>query len=189
MVLDTARRTRSRLSGRCGSLQYNTSILQTFPRIIPKFLVLVDVPALKLTPTPRRTHCKHGHEFTPENTFIGGDGFRRCKTCMGRHSKDFRERNPNKTSQQKIDAHLRQRYGLTQERKDGMLAEQGGCALCGVTKPVGYGGKWHVDHDHATDEVRAILCPRCNLLLGMLKDDLSFIQKIVEYLKKFGIRE
>lgn len=29
----------------------------------------------------RFTHCKHGHEFTPENTLIWGDGFRRCKTC------------------------------------------------------------------------------------------------------------
>jgi len=25
--------------------------------------------------------CKHGHEFTPENTYICGRGFRHCKTC------------------------------------------------------------------------------------------------------------
>lgn len=25
--------------------------------------------------------CKHGHEFTPENTAITKDGFRQCKTC------------------------------------------------------------------------------------------------------------
>lgn len=28
-----------------------------------------------------RTHCKHGHEFTPENTYIRSDGSRQCKTC------------------------------------------------------------------------------------------------------------
>ncbi len=28
-----------------------------------------------------RTHCKSGHEFTPENTSTS-QGFRRCKTCM-----------------------------------------------------------------------------------------------------------
>lgn len=30
----------------------------------------------------RLTHCKHGHEFTPENTYIRIDGGgRQCKTC------------------------------------------------------------------------------------------------------------
>lgn len=30
-----------------------------------------------------RTHCKRGHEFTPENTIWHGDGrrWRRCRTC------------------------------------------------------------------------------------------------------------
>jgi hypothetical protein len=28
------------------------------------------------------THCKHGHEYTPENTYIDtDDGSRRCRTC------------------------------------------------------------------------------------------------------------
>lgn len=29
----------------------------------------------------RKTHCIHGHEFTPENTRVAKDGHRRCKTC------------------------------------------------------------------------------------------------------------
>lgn len=29
------------------------------------------------------THCKHGHEFTPENTYINpGTGKRKCRTCQ-----------------------------------------------------------------------------------------------------------
>jgi hypothetical protein len=27
-----------------------------------------------------RTHCVHGHEFTPENTYLGA-GWRRCRKC------------------------------------------------------------------------------------------------------------
>jgi hypothetical protein len=27
------------------------------------------------------THCKHGHEFTPENTYHVKDGSRSCRTC------------------------------------------------------------------------------------------------------------
>ena len=30
----------------------------------------------------QRTHCPHGHEFTPENTYLAhGRGHRQCKTC------------------------------------------------------------------------------------------------------------
>lgn len=27
------------------------------------------------------THCKHGHEFTPENTIVAPNGGRRCRAC------------------------------------------------------------------------------------------------------------
>ena len=29
----------------------------------------------------RKERCKHGHEFTPENTFVDNRGWRRCRTC------------------------------------------------------------------------------------------------------------
>jgi hypothetical protein len=29
-----------------------------------------------------RTHCRHGHEYTPENTFTSAAGFRNCITCQ-----------------------------------------------------------------------------------------------------------
>lgn len=32
-----------------------------------------------------KTHCKHGHEFTPSNSYVPKDGKRRqCKTCRRR---------------------------------------------------------------------------------------------------------
>jgi hypothetical protein len=32
------------------------------------------------------THCPHGHELTPENTYITGVGSRQCKICRKMHS-------------------------------------------------------------------------------------------------------
>jgi hypothetical protein len=29
----------------------------------------------------RQTHCKHGHEFTPENTRVASNGTRHCRAC------------------------------------------------------------------------------------------------------------
>ncbi len=31
-----------------------------------------------------RTHCKHGHEFTPENTYVNKKGWRTCRACSRR---------------------------------------------------------------------------------------------------------
>jgi hypothetical protein len=42
----------------------------------------------------RKTHCKHGHEFTAANTRINPDGSRNCRTCVRRlgREKDARRR-------------------------------------------------------------------------------------------------
>lgn len=39
----------------------------------------------------RKTHCKHGHEFTPENTVPNGNG-RKCRTCHRRIHRERRNR-------------------------------------------------------------------------------------------------
>lgn len=38
-----------------------------------------------------KTHCKHGHEFTPEN-IIWEHGWRRCRTCHNRRQRKRRAR-------------------------------------------------------------------------------------------------
>lgn len=39
----------------------------------------------------RRTHCRHGHELTPENVYIH-EGARRCKTCHAEGVQRYRKR-------------------------------------------------------------------------------------------------
>ena len=41
-------------------------------------------------PGPRAINtnlCKRGHEYTPENTFVRGDGYRECRECMRMRSR------------------------------------------------------------------------------------------------------
>jgi hypothetical protein len=40
----------------------------------------------------RKTHCKHGHEFSPENTRITAVGSRECIQCDRRASREARAR-------------------------------------------------------------------------------------------------
>lgn len=37
----------------------------------------------------RKTHCKYGHEFTPENTYIMNCGGRRCIICKNQYNKQY----------------------------------------------------------------------------------------------------
>ena len=39
-----------------------------------------------------KTHCKHGHEFTPENTYDNHGG-RGCITCLEEYRKEYRRKN------------------------------------------------------------------------------------------------
>jgi hypothetical protein len=36
-----------------------------------------------------KTHCDHGHEFTPENTFLRKHGKRECRECMRQRARDY----------------------------------------------------------------------------------------------------
>lgn len=38
-----------------------------------------------------KTQCKHGHEFTKENTYVHSNGWRRCKTCKKIISQRYRK--------------------------------------------------------------------------------------------------
>jgi hypothetical protein len=40
----------------------------------------------------RQTHCQHGHEFTPENTYISKRGHRVCRACEREYRRRERER-------------------------------------------------------------------------------------------------
>jgi hypothetical protein len=41
------------------------------------------------TSAQRMTQCKHGHEFTPDNTFIGARGRRLCRLCVNRRWRNW----------------------------------------------------------------------------------------------------
>jgi len=83
--------------------------------------------------------------------------------------------------------HLKRTYGITLAEYDTMLEQQEGCCkVCGTDEPGGGNGRFSVDHNHATGEVRGLLCNGCNLGIGHLQDSPAVLLKAAAYLLEQG---
>jgi Autographiviridae endonuclease VII len=66
-------------------------------------------------------------------------------------------------------------YTALEEAQDGL------CAICGQAPDSGV--RLSVDHCHATGAVRALLCTRCNFMVGVYE---NFGTQLAEYLAAYG---
>lgn len=84
--------------------------------------------------------------------------------------------------------HRKKLYGLDGTTFQDLLeAQDGKCAICG-REPSGRPRDkvLHVDHDHETGIVRALLCHDCNKALGCLRDSSEIAEKAMRYLRQHG---
>jgi hypothetical protein len=82
-----------------------------------------------------------------------------------------------------FDQSLRARYGITLEQYNAMAAAQNHlCGLCGETPETQK--RMHVDHDHVTGKIQALLCHHCNLLLGNARDSTARLRLAIAYLER-----
>ena len=126
----------------------------------------------RLTP---KTHCKRGHEFTPENTYVysRAPNAKQCRICRKMH--DF-------------NGHLKNLYHGTLEQYRLLTEKQKGlCATCG--KPEQRRTRLFIDHDHSTGKMRELLCGQCNLALGTVDDDPKLLIRLAEYVLEHREKE
>jgi hypothetical protein len=68
---------------------------------------------------------------------------------------------------------------MTAHEADAMVEQQDGlCAICRSAPAA------HVDHDHATDVVRQLLCFNCNGGLGRFTDDTTVLRAAAAYVER-----
>ena len=145
------------------------------------------------------------HEMKKDNK--RPDGFSsHCKTCHNENTNKWREKNPEKvkTAQQKYrDTHkyeinryyernkdasknfsYQRLYGITIQDYNSLLNKQGGgCEVCGKPPKT---RRLYVDHNHSNKKVRGLLCHNCNAALGHVKDEVSILKKLIEYIEKYN---
>lgn len=115
-----------------------------------------------------------------------------ARAARAASAKAWRERNPGKVKDYNANRDLRSEnlkrvYGMTRADYDEMFEEQGGvCLIC--LNPSTSGESLDVDHDHATGEVRGLLCRKCNVVLGLVGEDVDTLCQAVWYLEG-GFRE
>lgn len=129
--------------------------------------------------TKKCTKCRETKEKSEfYRTLSSCDGYEaQCKKCRKRRAPGVGRR-----------YHLKHVYGMDSNEFDAMLLDQGGkCAICGTTQPRGSHNVFHVDHDHLTGKVRALLCDCCNRGLGYFQDDLERLEAAAAYLRRFQV--
>ena len=103
-----------------------------------------------------------------------------CKVCFNANTR------ANYDPIKKKSQHLKYLYGITfEEYKDKLEKQNSGCAICGIKIPGG-NGNFYVDHNHATGEVRDLLCHWCNFMIGQCKEDPEILRAGIKYLEKWS---
>lgn len=110
-----------------------------------------------------------------------------CRDERRRYIKQYKKQNPIKYRRITQNANLKKDFGITIKQYEAMLFTQNDvCAICGRRETATFKGKVKqlaVDHNHATDKNRALLCTKCNTGLGGFEDDPERLEKAAAYLR------
>lgn len=109
-----------------------------------------------------------------------------CAICRGEFLREDLIVHGNKSyflcSACKSNVNRLDRFGLSPTDYDFLLKFQGyNCAICDQPLQLKQ-YKFAVDHCHDSDDVRGILCKRCNSALGVFDDSPDLLLRAAEYL-------
>lgn len=122
----------------------------------------------------KQARCKDCQRASRERYRLANPGEERAK-ASARYWAQKTQHNANSRKN-----HLRRTFGLTLEQYDKMLADQnGGCAICAA--PPSRGRSLAVDHHHESGKVRALLCDRCNRLIGLAEENWTLLSDAASY--------
>lgn len=83
---------------------------------------------------------------------------------------------------------LKTKYGITYDQYQQMYDDQNGkCKICEIEISIITSTNNHqtacVDHCHSTNKIRGLLCNHCNRALGLMKESVENLKKLIMYLE------
>ena len=136
----------------------------------------------------KTTHCKRGHEKTPDNCTPRGV----CKLCNRMRGTKWHREHPER----RLEIARKCAYKITEDTYQGLLIEQQHkCCICKAAFIDGKGNKHKhatcIDHDHACCAgqkscgkcIRGLICRGCNMMLGSANDNIQTLRNAIQYLE------
>ena len=93
----------------------------------------------------------------------------KCKKCSAEIRKKY----------YKPHEFMRRKFKLSTEQYADLMAVEA-CQVCGQD----FGDKKCIDHCHATEKIRGVLCHKCNTALGLVGDNVQVLSKLIRYLEQ-----
>ena len=154
---------------------------------------LVKGTIMEIVPLPAPTkRCSTCRQDLPHSEFqrnaVKPDGLQNnCKVCKKAATQKWAAKNAEHVAAHARSKHLNNTYGISPEEYAKRLAAQNGlCAICrqpeSSTHWKGKRMMLHIDHDHATGEVRGLLCHSCNTGIGLLQESPALLLAAHAYL-------
>ncbi len=129
----------------------------------------------------------------------------KCKKCHVENVRNYQRKNPTKIleweEKRKNSEHRKKtirvrnlkKFGLTLEKYEEKLLNQNGlCAICKQPETAIRNNKLKnlaVDHCHKKNQIRGLLCGKCNPLIGYANDDINILYNAIEYLQQYKIAD
>ena len=93
--------------------------------------------------------------------------------------REWRKKNPRGAK----NADLKKAYGITLDQYEQKLEEQNHkCCVCGDSE---FARALAVDHDHASGDIRGLLCAKCNTSLGLMRECPVRLLNLIKYIEKW----
>lgn len=131
-------------------------------------------------PRQKQTHCRRGHERTPDNVGINGH----CLTCERQRGVRCYMRNPSVYLKRNTKRAWRLSGWSVDAVERARVNQQGRCAVCLKLADL------VPDHKHVTPpQPRELLCEGCNSAIGFLKESPEACEAAAAYLRKHNLRK
>jgi hypothetical protein len=102
----------------------------------------------------------------------------REKILAHRRVRYARDSNTSDSSKGLWAGKLKRKFGITPAEYAAILkSQQGQCAICEKPSTI----RLAVDHDHATGQIRGLLCTACNRTIGQHRESPVWFQRALEY--------
>lgn len=101
-----------------------------------------------------------------------------CKRCTTKHN--YKNTSLNARFRRARSRIVKVKNLSLTEYQELVDSQNGVCAIC---KMKDKHMALHIDHDHNTNEIRGLLCKRCNSGIGMFRESLNIIKEAVNYLE------